>query len=202
MIRNIVFDIGNVLTDFRWEGFLQDKGFSKEMIKRIAKASVLSPQWSEFDRGSLSDEELMDLFIANDPEIAQEFHEAFDDIRGMVTPRDYACPWVRTLKEQGLGVYYLSNFSHKAEVQCPEAIDFLPLMDGGILSYLERLVKPDPKIYELLLARYELKAEECVFIDDTPANVEAAVKMGFTGIVFHSREQVAEELKKLGIKSV
>ena len=51
MIRNVVFDIGNVLTDFRWKEFLQDKGFDEAMIKRIAQASVLSPFWNEFDRG-------------------------------------------------------------------------------------------------------------------------------------------------------
>ena len=135
MIRNVIFDIGNVLTDFRWEGFLRDKGFSEEMIQRIAKASVESDQWKEFDRGIFTDDELMASFVQNDPGIEKELHEAFDDIHGMVTPRAYACPWIRELKEKGYGVYYLSNFSHKAEIQCSEALDFMPLMDGGILSY-------------------------------------------------------------------
>ncbi len=51
MIRNIIFDIGNVLTDFRWKEFLEDKGFDEAMVKRIAKASVQSPVWNEIDRG-------------------------------------------------------------------------------------------------------------------------------------------------------
>ncbi|MBR1930878.1 MAG: HAD family phosphatase [Lachnospiraceae bacterium] len=199
MIRNIIFDIGNVLTDFRWEGFLQDKGFSQEMIGRIAKASVQSPQWAEFDRGVFSDEELMASFIENDPEIEKELHEAYDDIRGMVTPREYACPLVRALKEKGYGVYYLSNFSHKAEVQCGDALAFMPLMDGGILSYRDRLIKPDPEIYKLLLARFGLVAEECVFLDDTAANVEAAKKLGFKGIVFDTKEQALQELSEMGV---
>ncbi len=199
MIRNIIFDIGNVLTDFRWEGFLRDKGFSDEMIRRIAEASVESAQWKEFDRGVFTDEELMDSFVKNDPGIERELHEAFDEIHGMVTPRSYACPWVKELKEKGYGVYYLSNFSHKAEVQCPEALDFIPLMDGGILSYRDRLIKPDPEIYLLLLERYALKAEECVFLDDTLVNVEAGEKLGIKGIHFKSQEQAIRELSALGV---
>ena len=67
MIKNVIFDIGNVLTDFRWAGFLADKGFSEEEIRRIAKASVLSPVWPELDRGVWSFEEVMAGFVKNDP---------------------------------------------------------------------------------------------------------------------------------------
>ena len=69
MIRNIIFDIGNVLTDFSWRKFLQKKGFNEAMVERIAKASVQSPAWNEIDRGVWSLEELMQAFIARDPEI-------------------------------------------------------------------------------------------------------------------------------------
>ncbi len=197
MIRNIIFDIGNVLTDFRWKEFLRDKGFDDEMIKRIAKASVESPLWKEFDRGVWSDEELMRAFVSNDPEIEQALHTAYDDICGMVTPREYAIPWVQELKAEGLGVFYLSNFSKKAEKECGEALAFIRYTDGGILSWRDKLIKPDPKIYQLLLERYGLKAEECVFVDDTPENVEGAVQQGIHGIVFESREQVERELDRL-----
>ena len=97
MIRNIVFDIGNVLTDFRWKDFLRDKGFDEQMIGRIAKASVESPLWKEYDRGEMESEELLREFIKQDPQIEEELHRAYDDIHGIVTPRDYAIPWVREL---------------------------------------------------------------------------------------------------------
>ena len=199
MIRNIIFDIGNVLTDFRWEGFLRDKGFDDAMLARIANASVRSPLWNEFDRGEWTTEELMAAFIRQDPEIERELHLAYDDIQGMVTKRDYAIPWLRELKERGCGVYYLSNFSQKAYEDCQDALDFLPYMDGGILSYRDRLIKPAKEIYELLLSRYGLKAQECVFLDDTPVNVEAAKKLGFEGIVFRTKEQAEKELRALGV---
>lgn len=200
MIHNIVFDIGNVLTDFRWKEFLTDKGFDGEMIRRIARASVESPLWKEIDRGEWDREKLMQEFIKLDPEIEAELRFAYEDVHGMVSPRAYAIPWIKELKEKGYGVYYLSNFSDKAYVDCADALEFIPYTDGGILSYRERIVKPEPEIYRLLLERYGLRAEECVFLDDLEVNVEAARKEGFAGIVFETKEQAEEELTRFGVK--
>ncbi len=197
MIRNIIFDIGNVLTDFRWKDFLQDKGFDEPMIRRIARASVESPVWNEMDRGEWDMERLMAEFVKLDPGIERELHTAYDNITGMVTKRDYAIPWIRELKEKGCGVYYLSNFAEKAYEDCREALDFIPYTDGGILSYRDKLIKPDEKIYLLLLSQFGLKAEECVFLDDTPRNVEAAQKLGLHGICFRTKEQAQAELDGL-----
>ena len=197
MIRNIIFDIGNVLTDFRWKEFLEDKGFDEAMVKRIAKASVQSPVWNEIDRGVWSMEELMQTFIRQDPEIEEELRRAYGDITGMVTKRAYAIPWIQELREKGYRVYYLSNFSEKAYEDCADALDFLPYTDGGILSYQEKLVKPDPEIYRRLLSRYSLEARESVFLDDTASNVEAAERLGIHGICFRTKEQAEEELRGL-----
>ncbi len=201
MIKNVVFDIGNVLADFRWKEYMFEKGLDEEMIKRIARASVMTPYWDEFDRGAVSEEETIAAFIAADPEIEKELHLVYDNISGMVTKRDYAIPWIKSLKAAGYGVYYLSNFSRKASVECAEALDFLEYCDGGILSFKELVVKPDPEIYNRFLSRYGLKAEECVFIDDTTRNIVAAQALGWNGIVFGSREQVVEDLKKLGVSA-
>ena len=113
----------------------------------------------------------------------------------MIRRYDYAIPWLKELKERGYGVYYISNFAHKAHVECEKALDFLPVMDGGILSYQAKLIKPDPEIYRLLCDRYGLKAKECVFIDDTEKNVLAAQKEGMKGILFHTLEQTQSELE-------
>ena len=199
MIRNIIFDIGNVLTDFRWKEFLSDRGFSEEMTARIARASVLTPLCDEVDRGVWDMEKLMQEFIRRDPEIASELRLAFDNVKGMVTKRDYAIPWIQRLKTHGYKVYYLSNFSIKAYEDCQDALDFIPFMDGGILSCREKVIKPDAEIYRILLSRYSLKAEESVFIDDTGKNVDAAEALGIHGICFKSRKQAEEELRQLGV---
>ncbi len=189
MIRNVIFDIGNVLTDFRWKEFLEDKGFSGEVLDRIAKASVLSPVWLELDRGVWTFEQVMAGFVKNAPELEKEFHAAFDDMTDIVTIRDYAVDWVRNLKKQGRSVYFLSNFSEKIERECEKALIFREEMDGGILSWMDKVIKPDPAIYQLLLRRYGLAPEECLFIDDSPANVQAGEALGIRGIVFESKEQ-------------
>lgn len=199
MIRNIVFDIGNVLSDFCWREFLENKGFDDAMIERLANATVRTEYWNEYDKGAMSDEEIMQAFVNCDPEIAEEIHKGFDNVSGMVRIREYACPWVCELKEKGYRVYYLSNFAAKTEAQCPDSLAFLPLMDGGILSYREKMIKPGEEIYNLLCRRYHLKPEECVFLDDTLKNIETARRLGWKGIHFITREQAIEELKKLGV---
>jgi len=197
MIRNIVFDIGNVLAGFAWKDFYKSFGFSDEVFERLADATVRSPFWNEMDRGKLDDDQLLAGFIQNDPTVEKELRLIFQNITNMIVRYDYAIPWLRELKERGYGVYYISNFAHKAHVECREALDFLPEMDGGILSYQDKLIKPCPEIYRLLCHRYHLKACECVFIDDTPANVAAAQKEGMEGIIFHTLEQGKAELEDL-----
>ena len=195
MIKNVIFDIGNVLTDFRWKAFLEDKGFAGEDLERIANASVLSPIWAELDRGVWSFEEVMAGFIKNDPGMEEKLHKAFDDMTDIVTIRDYAIPWIKELKKQGFRVYYLSNFSEKIERECEKALVFRGETDGGILSWMDKVIKPDPTIYKLLLERFGLNPSECIFLDDTEKNIQAGEALGIRGIVYVSQAQAIKELE-------
>ena len=123
-----------------------------------------------------------------------------ENVHDMLGRRDYAIPWIKQLKEKGYGVYYLSNFSRKAEVECAHTLDFIPFMDGGILSYREKVIKPEPEIYQLLIDRYELIPDQCVFMDDKPENCDGAKKAGMHAIVFTTKEEAEKELFKLGVK--
>jgi len=195
MIRNIVFDIGNVLAGFRWQEFFRSFGYPDEVFERLAGATVRNPFWNELDRGVLDDDKLLAGFIQNDPSIERELREVFRNVEGMIERYDYAIPWIRELKARGYGIYVISNFSHKAHIECADALDFLKEVDGAILSYQEKLIKPMPEIYRLLLERYSLSAQECIFIDDTAPNVEAAVREGMEGIVFKTLAQTKQELE-------
>ncbi|WP_286080785.1 HAD family hydrolase [Parablautia intestinalis] len=197
MIKNIVFDIGNVLAGFAWQEFYLSFGFSEDIYEKLTKATIKSAFWNELDRGVLNDAELLEGFIRNDPSIEKEIREVFQSVEKMITRYDYAIPWVKELKDRGYGIYVISNFSHKAYIECADALDFLKETDGAILSFQEKLIKPMPEIYQLLTKRYGLKAQECVFIDDTAKNVDAAVKEGMKGIVFHTLEQVKTELEEM-----
>lgn len=202
MIKNIIFDIGNVLADFCWEAFFRELGYEGETLKRLGKATVKSPVWSEVDRGVWSDEELVEGFIRNDPELEPEIRRIFQNVHGMVAKREYAIPWIKELQKAGYRCYYLSNFSHKAHTECADALDFLEYMDGGILSYQDKVIKPQREIYQLLLDRYGLKAQECVFLDDTEGNLPMAEELGIRTILFKDREQALKELKGLGVDTL
>lgn len=197
MIKNIVFDIGNVLVDFNLKGFLTAKGFEPEMIKRILKASVMSPYWEAFERCDLTEDEAMKAFVSLDPEIEKELYRAYDNIHGMLTIRSFAIELVKDLKAKGYGVYYLSNYSSKAFRECSDSLAFMEYMDGGCLSFQEKMTKPDVNFYKLFLDKYGLTAEECVFVDDTPINVETAEQLGFKGIVFETYEGTMKEIDNL-----
>ena len=199
MIKNIVFDIGNVLTEYAWNAHIHKFGFPEEICERVANATVKSPKWGEYDRGVLSDEEIVDSFVENDPGIEREIRLMNEDLSTLVTKVDYAIPWIQELKAKGFRVFYLSNFSRKAEEECAEALDFIPYTDGGILSYKVKLTKPDPAIYQCLTDRYGLKPEECVFLDDLAENVEAAKHCGWQGIVFTGREEANKALEALTV---
>lgn len=195
MVKNIVFDIGNVLAGFVWEDFYHSFGYSEEIFEKLADATVRSPFWNEMDRGKLSDEELLEGFIKNDPSIEKEIREVFENVERIIKRFDYAVPWIKELKKKGYHIYVISNFSKKAHEECTKALDFMEEIDGGILSYQVKLIKPSPEIYQLLCRKYHLNAEECVFIDDLPRNVEAARKEGMKGLVFESLDQAQKELE-------
>ena len=200
MIKNIVFDIGNVLTDFAWDKFLVFKGYDDKMVERIAKATVYSDDWVEYDKGNLTNEEIIARFVENDPEIRSEIEDSFKNIDGIILKREKTIPWIRALKAAGYKVLYLSNFSKQALEGCPDAMAFLDETDGGILSFREHVVKPDPAIYNLLVSRYNLIPSKTVFIDDTPVNIEAARNLGWKGIIYRDYNQVVDELATLGVK--
>lgn len=197
MIKTIIFDIGNVLAGFAWKEYFRSFGYSQEILERIAAATVGSGFWGEYDRGILSDEEIMELFIRNDPGIERELRESLRDVSGMVVRYGYAVPWIKELKERGYQVLVLSNFGRKGYEDCKDALDFLEYVDGGILSFQVKVIKPEPEIYRILLERYELVPEECVFLDDTEENLRGAERFGIKTVHFRSREQARQEMEEI-----
>lgn len=199
MITTIIFDIGNVLVDFGWEAYYKSFGFPEDIFERAVKATVASPAWDEFDRGAKSDEELIAAFVANDPGLEKEIRLLCEDIHDMLSMKDYAISWIQELKSKGFKVYYLSNFSRKAENECADSLAFIPYTDGGILSYKEKMVKPEPEIYQLLIDRYSLEPAECIFFDDKLENCEAAKQVGMNAFQFTTKEAAIEALKEFGV---
>lgn len=199
MIKNVVFDIGNVLVDYDVKGFLLKKGFEPDIIKRIVKASMMSPYWEAFERGELSEDEAMKAFTSLDPEIESELYKAYDNVNGMLTIRPFAIELVKKLKSEGFNVYYLSNYSSKAYYECSDSLAFMEYMDGGCVSFQEKMTKPDVNFYKVFLKKFNLIPEECIFVDDTPINIEVAESLGFKGIIYTSYDNTVESIHKLSL---
>ena len=200
MIENIVFDVGNVLAAFQWEVRFRRYAESEEILERLAKATIFDYMWTELDRGILSNEELLQGFIRNDPELAPVLEQCMENYEGMIKMYDYAIPWIHALKAAGYGVYYLSNMNWNALRDCKEELACADETDGGIWSCKVHLIKPEPEIYQLFLERFNLDPKTCVFLDDSRRNIQAARDAGMTGIVFQSKAQADEALRDLGVR--
>ena len=103
------------------------------------------------------------------------------------------------LKNKGCRIYALTNWSAETFPIAKQKYDFLQKMDGIVVSGEEKMNKPNPEIYKRLLARYGLQANNCVYIDDSLPNVEAAAQLGFDAIRFVSPEVLRLELLKRGL---
>ncbi len=157
----------------------------------------MSPYWEQFERSELTEEEVIKKFGSLDPEIEDDIFRAYQNIKGMLVIRDFAIPWIKELKAAGYNVYYLSNYSSKAYYECDDSIAFMEYTDGGVLSWQEGMTKPDPLFYKRFLEKFNLKAEDCIFVDDTKENVDAATELGFKGIVFDTYEEVDRKIKSM-----
>jgi len=195
-IKTVIFDIGNVLTDFSWQRHFTQLGFEGEIFERVADATTRSPIWGEFDRG-LPDEEILAAFIERDPGVEKEIRKMFENISGTIRKCDYAIPWIMELKKRGFRVLILSNLSSKTVHECYGALGFMNYVDGGILSYMEGVIKPEREIYDRLIERYFINPAEAVFIDDTKKNIDMAIELGLRGIVFKDYEQGRKELEEM-----
>lgn len=193
MIKNVIFDIGRVLIEFEWEQYLRGL-FDAQTAKIVSDAMWGTEAWNELDRNVLSMDEVMALFIANAPDYAEQIREAVRKMGGCAGMKPYAIDWVKELKSKGYRVYYLSNYFEYLMRERPDVLEFTNYMDGGIFSWQEHIIKPDPEIYRRLMQRYQLKPEECVFIDDSPKNIAAANALGIHGVLFESYEKQYETI--------
>lgn len=185
-MQNIVFDLGGVL-------FARDRSkCSQEFIDffSFVRAEKMPAFWEEYDRGTLSLDEVRDVLCRRNgcgKEKCEEYLRRSILIQETVEPTERL---IRDLKAAGYRLYVLSNMSR-------EFIAFLrrfpvyACFDGEVVSCEEGTVKPEPRIYEILLRRYALDPAETLFIDDRPANLEAAARFGIRTQLFDYHDPAA-----------
>ena len=197
MIRNMVFDIGNVLMDFRWKEYMRSLfGEDETLIQTINQGIWHNGCWAAMDKGEMDGAATLRSAVAFAPQYEKEIKLTLDSVAHAFHKFKYSIPWIQELKRMGLNVYYLSNYSAFSVAANPDVLDFIPYMDGGVFSFEVKAVKPEPEIYRCLCEKFGLKPEECLFTDDVPANVKGAQACGFHGIVFEGYEKTYPLIKK------
>ena len=200
MIKNIVFDMGNVIIRFDPDAFIERFGVSGEDKKTLLLEIFRSPEWVMMDRGRLTDEQCADVLCPRVPEhlrdVARKLIALWDrpiiEIEGIY-------PLIEELKGLGYSIYLLSNASCR-QPDYWQRVPAAKFFDGTLISYSVKLIKPMPEIYEKFFETFGLRREECFFIDDSPANIEAGLYVGMPGVVFHNDiKRLRRQLRAAGV---
>ena len=197
MIKNIIFDIGNVLMEYRWAEALEDTGLSKETAQDIWTQMFDDNLWVMHDAGTATTDDLIKQFGARFPEYAKNIEEFLIHGERMHIKRPEIWEKVHTLKQLGYGIYLLSNYSeYLFKIHMKDAA-FMDDIDGKLVSYEVNQVKPDRDIYETLLDRFSLDPRDCIFLDDRKENTDTAKALGIESITIESRKHLNEVLDEL-----
>lgn len=199
MIRNILFDIGNVLLVFKPAEYLKATLEDWEEAGKLHQAVFRSGEWIELDRGSLTCEEAADRICLRHPDLEAHIRRLLVEWPVMLRPVPETVTVLKALKSLGYRAYYLSNFHEDAFERIQAEYDFFQYFDGGIVSASVKQIKPDEAIYRILLETYGLSPEECVFIDDMPENIEAAEKLGIKAIRLTDAAKLSNALAVYGV---
>ena len=185
MIKNILFDMGQVLIRFDRNYFMSRLGVSEKDRQLLMREVFLSVEWVQMDRGTLCE---ADAFRAIKKRLPERLHDAANKLICMwdrpILEVDGMYELVEELKAGGYGIYLLSNASIRQHEYWPR-VPASRFFDGKLISADVHVIKPQPEIYRLCLEKFGLQPEECFFIDDVPANIEGALCCGIAGAVFH-----------------
>jgi 2-haloacid dehalogenase len=198
-VQTVVFDIGGVLLDWDprhlYRRLISDPAEMAEFLGQIC-----TPQWHlAHDLGADTEQSCLELAAAHPDRselIMAWSHRSEEMVAGQL---DQAVSVLAEVKAAGLRCLALSNMESDKFRLRRSRYPFFGLFDGCVISGMEGVVKPDRGIFEILLARYALRPEATVFVDDMAANVAAAREFGITAIEYSTAAQLRCELRDLGL---
>lgn len=196
-INTVIFDLGSVLVQNTFKENVKKTNIPDDYIEEMIYVYFSNDH--EIPE-SMTLTELLKYYKSKlKYELTKYAEEALKLFLTGVKPFDYTVDLIKSLKKKGYKVYYLSNWDNAGFTLCKQKgiFDFLDLFDGGIVSYQVRMAKPNPKIYKLLINKYKLNPENCLFYDDKKENVDAACKLGINGRIFSSRKHTEKEIFNL-----
>ncbi len=200
MTTTIIFDLGAVLID--WNPRLMYRTlFDDEAKMEKFLAEITTSDWNEEQDAGRSLQEGTEILVGQFPEhehLIRAFYGRWDEMLGEAFHDTVTI--FKKLKESGrYKIYGLTNWSAETFPVAQARFEFLNWFDGIVVSGEEKMRKPTPDFYHILLNRYEVNAQECLFIDDNYRNILAAEKIGIASIHFTSAEALEEELGKRGV---
>ena len=194
MIKTLVFDLGGVLIDWN-PRYLYRKLIDDENDIDSFLSEVCNPEWNVKQDAGRALAEATAERIALYPEkksLIEAFYERWEEMLGGEIGETVEI--LRELKNKGESLYALTNWSSETYPIAEERFVFLQWFEATLVSGVEKMVKPDPAIFHLLLNRYELQAQDCLFIDDSKTNTEAAARIGFETHHFESAARLRQKL--------
>ena len=204
MIRNIIFDLGNVIINYNQEQIINNFTKKEEEIKYIYDEIFHAPEWELMDLGNITNDEAIEVINKRNEFKYQKLTDNFlhEWYKEQEINRDIV-EIAKKLKRNGYKLFVLSNMANLT-YEYFKNDEFFSLCTGIIISAHEHLIKPDEKVFRLLLDKYKLNAEECLFIDDDPSeqNYKTANKIGIQGrrIIPNQAEDVRKLLLEFNIE--
>lgn len=193
MIKNIVFDMGNVMTKYSLSDYIKKYAKSQQELDIIKNEVCSSVEWIKMDRGTISDDDAVNSIKRRVP---RELHETIkrfiSEFRMEQEPNPPMENLVRRLKNEGYKLFLFSNTSRRFH-RFSKNIASIAYMDGIWISCEHGFLKPEREAYLSFFDTFGLLPIECIFIDDSPANIEAGMRLGMDGIVYHQDAAALEE---------
>ena len=197
--KNIIFDVGDVLLDYRWQQMLMDYGLDESEAYRVGRELFDDPDglWHEYDLAVKSQEEIIQEFEQKHPKDAEVIRWFISHGEYMHVARPAIWKLVHQLKEAGYHLYILSNYPELLFKKHTQYADFMDDMEGMVVSYMLHVGKPERVVYQTLCDRYGLNKEECLFFDDRAENVQGAIDFGMRAKRVLSAKGLAADLEEL-----
>lgn len=192
MLKNIVFDLGNVLVKFDSNELIYS--FFNERQEEV-KSFFFDSLWNEYDQGLYSVEEMIEKGVKQFPELELSIKKLMYHWTEFVIPLKDNVAFIKDLKRLGYNIYILSNIPED-DTKYLRSCGVFDNIDGGVFSYEYKKIKPDPEIFHILLKKYDLKASECLFLDDRKDNVVVASNLGFETIEVKDSSKVIDLIKE------
>lgn len=197
MIKNIVFDLGNVLVSFDPYPYFLNIFHDQELVNRICQHIFCDDAWTSYDAGLVTIQDLNIYYRQKYPEEEQEIEYVLEHWTAFMKGMDESIAYLCNLKNRGYHIYLLSNINEDSAIYLKQRLAIFDKIDGAILSYEHKIVKPDPKIYQILFDTYHLDPKTCVFLDDREENITVARQLHMKGIVFTNPTEAFQELEEI-----